>query len=77
MSYTEKTHPTRSEWAQKAEDPDLEDDLGYELDNWEMVEARNAEGEQLMFLPNDEEMIKDEAFIVAEPDAVCDLVESV
>ncbi|WP_135536954.1 hypothetical protein [Halostella pelagica] len=77
MSYTEKTHPTRSEWAQKSEDPDLEDDLGYELDDWEMVEARNAEGEQLMFLPNDEEMIKDEAFIVAEPDAVCDLVESV
>lgn len=77
MSYSEESHPSRSEWAKKAEDPDLEDDLGYELDDWEMVEARNAEGEQLMFLPNDEEMIKEEAFIVANPDIVCDLVENV
>jgi hypothetical protein len=77
MSYCKESHPTRSEWAKKPEDPDLEDDLGYELDDWEMVEAQNAEGEQLMYLPNDEEMIKDEAFIVADPDTVCDLVENV
>jgi len=30
-----------------------------------------------MFLPNDEELIKEEAFIVAEPDAVRNLGDSV
>ena len=46
-------------------------------DDWEVVDARSAGNDQLMFLPNDEELIKEEAFIVAEPDTVRDLADSV
>jgi hypothetical protein len=75
MSSTEQRQTSRSEWAQQSDDPDLEEDLGYELDDWEMVEARKAERDHLLFLPNDEEMIKEEAFLVIDPDIVCDLSE--
>lgn len=67
----------RVEWAQQDADPDLADDLDYRLDDWEVVDARSAGNEQLMFLPDDEELIKEEAFIVAEPDAVRSLGETV
>lgn len=74
---TEDSQVTRSEWARQDDDPNLESDLDYRMDDWEVVDARNAQREQLMFLPNDEELIKEEAFIVAEPDAVCELSEIV
>lgn len=77
MNPREDTAATRSEWAQQDDDPDLADDLGYRMDDWEVVDARNAKREHLMFLPNDEELIKEEAFIVVEPDGVCDLGENV
>ncbi|WP_121823394.1 hypothetical protein [Halostella salina] len=67
----------RVEWAQQDADPDLTGDLDYRLDDWEVVDARSAGNEQLMFLPNDEDLIKEEAFIVAEPDAVRNLGDSV
>jgi len=67
----------RVEWAQQDADPDLTEDLDYRLDDWEVVDARSAGNDQLMFLPNDEELIKEEAFIVAEPDTVRDLADSV
>ena len=67
----------RVEWAQQDADPDLTEDLDYRLDDWEVVDARSAGSDQLMFLPNDEELIKEEAFIVAEPNTVCDLADSV
>ncbi|WP_135822883.1 hypothetical protein [Halostella litorea] len=77
MSEHAPQETVRVEWAKQDTDPDLTADLDYRLDDWEVVDARTAGGEQLMFLPNDEELIKEEAFIVADPDSVRDLGESV
>ena len=63
---------SRTEWAQVSDDPDLEEDLGYEMIDLEIIQANNK-AEQYMFLPQDEEMLTEEAFIVAEPDSVVDI----
>ena len=54
-------------------DPDLELDLEYEIDDWKVIRTRENEVGHLMFLPEDEEMLKRDAFIVAEQSAVCDV----
>lgn len=63
---------SRTEWAQVSDDPNLEEDLGYEMIDLEIIQANNK-AEQYMFLPQDEEMLTEEAFIVAEPDSVVDI----
>ena len=63
---------SRTEWAQVSDDPDLQDDLGYEMIDLEIIQANNK-AKQYMFLPQDEEMLTEEAFIVAEPDSVVDI----
>lgn len=71
-------HATLSDrWEQVASDPDLERDMGYRIDDWEAVTARAAGGQRLLFLPTDEEFLREEAFVVAAPDDVCDVVDHV
>jgi len=60
-----------TEWEDRPIDPDLHSDLDYELVNWEVVP--NSVDDKKVFLPIEESMLRDEAFIVAEPDACCDL----
>lgn len=60
-----------TEWADRPLDPDLHSDLGYDLVDWEVVP--NACDDKKVFLPMEESMLRDEAFIVAEPGAYCDL----
>jgi len=62
------------EWERASADPEASD-LGYDLDEWEAIEARTAESDCLMFLPTDEALLKDNAFVVATTDVVCDLLE--
>jgi hypothetical protein len=63
----------RKSWRRVPEDPDLERDLDYELEEWEVVRTRESGPDRLMFLPSDEEMLRDEAFVLADDDAVCNL----
>lgn len=60
-----------TEWADRPMDPDPHSDLDYELVNWEVVP--NSVDDKQVFLPIEESMLRDEAFIVAEPEACCDL----
>lgn len=60
-----------TEWADRPIDPDLHSDLGYDLVDWEVVP--NACDDKKVFLPMEESMLRDEAFIVAEPGAYRDL----
>lgn len=62
------------DWKTVPPDPDLSADLGYELAEMDVIETRNGSG-QLLFLPWDEEMIRESSFIVAERDTVVDLVD--
>lgn len=60
-----------TEWEDRPIDPDLHSDLDYGMVNWEVVP--NSCDDKKVFLPMEESMLKDEAFIVAEPEACCDL----
>lgn len=62
----------RRQWREVARDPEP-GDLGYDIADWEVVRARKNDRGHLMFLPENEERLREEAFIVAESDAVCDV----
>jgi hypothetical protein len=66
-----------NEWETVPMDPDPEDDLGYDPLEWDVVSTDTAGREQLLFLPADEDALHEDAFIVADADAVCDLVEQI
>ena len=65
------------DWETLPMDPDPEEDLGYEPLEWDVVSAENNGRDQLLFLPADEDALRNEAFIVAETDAVCDVRDCV
>lgn len=55
----------RREWEELPSQPDLQDDLGYELCDLETYEA---EEDRIVVLPKDEDMIREDAFIVVGKD---------
>jgi hypothetical protein len=61
------------DWAAVASDPDPKENLGYELSQWEEIPVED-DPDQVIFLPSNEEDIAEDAFIVSESDAICDLV---
>ena len=63
------------EWEDQPDDPDGED-LGYDLDDWERIRATGVDSEKFLYLPDDEEMLREEAFVVAAPSAVADLLDN-
>lgn len=64
------------DWQEVPPDPDLASDLDYEMDDWTEIETRKNGISHVMFLPEDEEMLKRDAFIVAEKSAVCDVTNN-
>lgn len=63
------------EWEAQPDDPGS-DDLGYDLDDWERIRASGADSEKFLYLPDDEELLREEAFVVAAPTAVADLLKN-
>lgn len=63
------------EWDDQPAHPECED-LGYELDDWERIKATGTDSDQYLYLPGDEELLRDEAFVVAAPGDVVDLVDN-
>lgn len=50
-------------WERVPLDPDLERDLGYRLTDWEPITTANDDG-QLVYLPSEEDLLRQDAFIV-------------
>lgn len=63
----------RTEWGSVPADPDLEADLGYELSELEVIEP--GDGDHVLFLPSEEEMVAEEAFVIADPGAVVETLD--
>jgi hypothetical protein len=64
--------PTREGWEQLPSDPDPRADLGYAFTDWE--EFATLDGtDQVMFLPADESLLREDAFVVASEDTLLDL----
>lgn len=71
------TGSTDSEWDEQPTDPDPWRDLEYEMIELRSVAARSGGEEHLLFLPEDEEMLRSESFVVADPDSVVSLEDYV
>lgn len=67
--------PAPVDWQQVPSDPDLEADLGYELDDLDVIETNNGSGQVLM-LPRDEEQLRDECFLVVQEESLVNLIDS-
>lgn len=61
-----------TEWEDLPADPDPNRNLDYDLGQWEKINVVDNP-DQVIFLPNDEEQLKDDAFIVSDKSAICDL----
>lgn len=61
------------DWSEQPADPDVSHDLGYDLADWERIRTRDLENEKYLYLPEDEEMLRKEAFVVIVPEDVVDL----
>lgn len=64
---------SNSEWEDLPTDPDLERNLGYELIDLDVIRAE-TDSDVLVFLPQDEDLLRDDAFILADERSVCDVV---
>jgi len=62
----------RQKWEQLASDPKLDEDLGYAFCEWDEFETLDGSG-TVMFLPTDEEVLKQDAFVVVAEDSIVDL----
>lgn len=63
---------SREAWERLPPDPDASSHLGYDLAEWECVETTDGSDRQIL-LPEDSEMVRDDAFIVADRDVLVDL----
>jgi len=64
------------DWSSVPADPDPHADLGYDLLDLEVFEPENGTGE-VVFLPAEEDLLREDAFIVAPERLVSDLYERV
>lgn len=64
------------EWKEISPDPDPTRDLGYELIDLEIFRTNDGT-DRFMLLPSNEEMLADDAFIVASESAVCNVTDRV
>jgi len=68
------TSMTRKQWEALSSDPDLEMDFGYRFAEWEEYSTLDG-SDALMFLPTDESLLREDAFVVAAKEDVQDLEE--
>lgn len=60
------------DWRQITGDPEPED-LGYDLIDLDVIHTETAGRERVLVLPADEDLLREDAFLVASEDSVCDL----
>lgn len=65
---------TREDWENLPSNPDTADDFGYGVSEWNSFETPDNT-DQVMFMPADESLIMEDAFIVAEERVMCELGE--
>lgn len=63
-----------SGWEAVPADPDPERDLGYRMLDLEVVPV--PANDQTMFLPSDEDMLRDDSFVVVADDLLIDVLEN-
>lgn len=64
---------TDGDWWDVGQHPDPNDDLGYELVDLDVIRHDPGRRDQVLVMPTDEEMLRDDAFLVADADDLVDL----
>jgi len=64
-----------SDWESLSADPDPQADLGYVGTEWDVIRTTQKRGSHLLFLPQDEQFLKQEAFVIATESAVVDIAD--
>ena len=62
-----------SDWESLSADPDPKADLGYVGTDWDVIRTTQKEQSHLLFLPKDEQLLKQEAFVIADESSVVDI----
>jgi hypothetical protein len=68
------TQELRALWEQQPDDPDPEVDLGYQVDPLTMIDGADR-GDQVIFLPAEEQQLQNDEFIVTRRDTPVSLAE--
>lgn len=63
---------SETKWAEAPVDPDPQQHLDYELRDWEVL-TPSSDSEQVVFLPEDSELLRDEAFLIVSRESLCSL----
>lgn len=56
-------------------DPDPQRDLGYLCGEWETIRTTSLRRKHLLFLPQDQQLLNEEAFVIASESAVVETVD--
>jgi len=62
------------QWDRLPLDPDLEEDFGYRISEWEPITTANDDG-QLVYLPSEDDLLRQDAFIVVDRSDQIDLID--
>jgi hypothetical protein len=66
---------SHNEWESISADPDPRDDLGYVETEWDVIRTKRRRTSHLLFLPQEEQLLKQEAFVIATESAVVDIAD--
>lgn len=63
--------PPRSQWSRVSADPDPKADLEYRMVDLDVIHVENSE--TVVILPNEADMLRENAFVVTDEADLCDL----
>jgi hypothetical protein len=63
---------SRNDWESLPSNPDPGEDLDYRISDWESFHTADNT-DQIIYMPDDESLLKEDAFIVAEEAVLCEL----
>ncbi len=61
------------DWWDVSQYPDPADDLGYEVIDLDVIRTTTNDERRVLVLPADEDLLREDAFLGADEDCVCDL----
>ncbi|MXR40349.1 hypothetical protein GRX01_03130 [Halobaculum sp. WSA2] len=62
-------------WREIHPNPDPNEDLDYDLVELDFIPTSTSGGEEVLVLPTDEDMLREDAFMVVDRDSVIDLTD--
>ena len=64
-----------TDWRHVPDNPDAVRDLGYEFVELDVIPTVEEDRSRVIVLPTDEEMLRDDAFVIVDESDLCDLDE--